>query len=303
MKLNKLIIGSVVAMSLLAGCGNSSSLSSKEPIGFYEDSQKNDRVWLETTATDGIVGKDEHVNRIIVVKDGELTAYNTHFNSENLDSIKLGSIGDKSPEELEKLGVQRDKEYFEDRIKSSIGIIEDNIKYNKKKIEENEGYKQKQIENSQKKGIYEFEKQGYLQREKEFTEEIASLDKENGDFKEQIEILKNMKYQSPKPQKINVSIDTDGTGNVTESEMLTFKNHVLFAETNVGSSKSELKITEGKYKEFTPMVVSQIHDKYYAGYLIGGSQTDALITLSDEKEVGKYVTKLDQPDTKGIKVD
>lgn len=266
--LKKIMVGAIVSVFLLAGCSNgteksgedgktnaSATLTPENQLAFYEDTKKNERVWLQVYAEDGVVEKDFGVENIIFAKDGKLTIYNTdNFVglSDNkdfsLEKIKISDLNGKSFEELKKLGVSRDKEIFEAKKSKEISSLEYSISISKQNALQ----------------TYRKDDEKYQEKNKQ---DIAGYNKD-------IDDLKNEEYKAPKATEISIATETDASGNTTIDEDVIYNGKDL-------------------YRNLTPMPVVTIYDTHYGGYIESPAQTSVLLVPVDEKYVGQIVTKLD----------
>lgn len=316
MKFKKILGGMLISTLVLTGCGNNSEesasngnaskenasnesasnkssvlkvskeLTPQNPLGFYEDSQKNDRIWLHTDIS-GFIQKDSEVYKIFVVKDGKMTTYITRsesFNdSESLEVLELGALNKLSTKEVEKLAIERDKEYFE-LYKARV------IEYLEKEIPDIEKQIKRDEERNHVTETSEFSIEWYKELITEYKEHLISF--------------KNLEYEKPKPQEIVAEVETDGSGNNTMTEDIDYKYKEIFfdkrRELGIEYGFLNNELSNKTFSELMPMTVMTIFEENYAGFYVGES---ALVTLSDEKYLGQLVTKLDPPTIEGLKVD
>lgn len=275
----KLLVGSIVSVFLLAGCGNSgeksgvnstTTLTPDKPLAFYEDTKKNERIWFEVHMNDSVIAKDDIVKKIIIVKDGKLKFYDTDYflrntNERPLKPLYLSELDGKKSDELEKIGVARDKDHFEFQKKVKIKSIEDEV------TDLNEILKETNISEEKKES---------------WKEDIEHAENEAA-------IFRNMTYENPKTSEIHIETKTDNSGNTTINEHVFYKANDFDLDLSIKYVDFKTLERDFVYESLQPIPVSNIYNEYYGGFIFGKTEDTALITRADKKYEGQIVTKLD----------
>lgn len=223
------IATSFMALSLTA-CGSSKEdvKTAKEPIPASE-AFNQEGVWF-TYSNDGIVGKDEKIDNILVFDGkGNVTAYNVSLNY----SLNFSDLKDKSTEEIIEMAKKADKEIFD-------------------------------------------------------TEKVSSNLSE-----ETLLNIQTIEYVAPKSEPIKLHIETDNTGNATQTESITYNvNRYNFYDC-FSADDDTWYVSERTIKLFPAPAIQDVYDMHFHGY-------GDILTLVNKDHAGFM---LDTPDTKGIEVD
>lgn len=313
MKKRRLTAAAVVTACLLtltlAGCGGTNDVkSASEPLAVSQAfGQKS--VWVQYNKNDAIE-KDGEIDRILVFDgNGSVTAY-------QCDGATFADLNGKSDDEIVEMAKEQDKKVFDterqDALDSTATAIERiQSAYDTLKDEYDSGtYTSGLGESAPSDADLEEMKSLYSQV-------LNDLEAQLNAAKDGQAATKSATYQEPKAQPYTLHIETDGSGNNTQSETISFDApsysfykaqsgrkgqvddeeqtpaDVLNWGINVSYAEAGKAIRNERIELFSPVNKQTVYDTTFAGF-------SGLATTVNENHAG-FV--LDTPDTKGIEVD
>jgi len=225
---------------------------SEEGIWFYYEYADRDKT----------ITKDDYVRGGILYFDGKGNA--TYYNFNNVDYPTFADLNDLSDKEIIKMA--------EELATESVSNSQDNkISELDEKIEEIKGY----IEELEAVSVTDDEMEGY-------NEEKAYLQSEYDELIKEKDELLSQTTTTPIPTAFKLSVETDGTGNNTQSETLHIGDKSFSFDTAISNQV--------------------IFDSTYSGMvMMDKSWFDPCLVRKVEE--GHPGFRLDTPDTKGIEVD
>lgn len=270
-------IGTVAVAGIgLVGCSGSGANNgavtgpSEAPSTSMSASQAffQQNVWMQCSSSD-IPEKDTTVQSILVFDgNGNVTRYETSYAGTNentsYEAPTFGDLDGLSNDEIIELAKKKNRERFELLRQTSIDETNESLEF----YQQDAGFYQDNIANA---------------TEGQKVNEAAE-------------------YEEPEAVPFTLAIETDGTGNNTETETIEFEAVSLnpgyfYAGSHIGSApdqfKEELYKTETKSIELGITGGQIVYDTIFGGYT-------GLYTVVDSWDVN-YM--LDTPDTEGIEVD
>lgn len=316
MKKRRLTAAAVATACLLtltlAGCGGTNDVkSASEPVAVSQAfGQKS--VWVQYNKNDAI-DKDGEIDRILVFDgNGNVTAY-------QCDGATFADLNGKSDDEIVEMAKEQDKKAFDterqDALDSTAPAI-DSIQsaYDTLKDECDSGTYTSGLGGSALSDLTDAD----LEELKSlYDQTLTDLEAQLNAAKDGQAATKSATYQEPKAQPYTLRIETDGTGNNTQSETISFDApsysfykaqlgrmgqsdyeeqtpaDVLTWGINVSSAEAGKAIRNERIELFSPVNKQTVYDMTFAGF-------SGLATIVNENHAG-FV--LDTPDTKGIEVD
>lgn len=316
MKKRRLTAAAVATACLLtltlAGCGGTNDVkSASEPLAVSQAfGQKS--VWVQYNKNDAI-DKDGEIDRILVFDgNGNVTAY-------QCDGATFADLNGKSDDEIVEMAKEQDKKAFDterqDALDSTAPAI-DSIQsaYGTLKDEYDSGTYTSGLGGSALSDLTDAD----LEELKSlYDQTLTDLEAQLNAAKDGQAATKSATYQEPKAQPYTLRIETDGTGNNTQSETISFDApsysfykaqlgrmgqsdyeeqtpaDVLTWGINVSSAEAGKAIRNERIELFSPVNKQTVYDMTFAGF-------SGLATTVNENHAG-FV--LDTPDTKGIEVD
>lgn len=316
MKKRRLTAAAVATACLLtltlAGCGGANDVkSASEPLAVSQAfGQKS--VWVQYNKNDAIE-KDGEIDRILVFDgNGNVTAY-------QCDGATFADLNGKSDDEIVEMAKEQDKEVFDterqDALDSTAPAIEHiQSAYDALKDEYDSGTYTSWLGGSALSDLTDADLE---QTKSIYNQTLSELEALLNAAKDGQAATKSATYQEPKAQPYTLRIETDGTGNNTQSETISFDapsysfykaqlGHmgesdyeeqtpadVLNWGINVSYTEAGKAIRNEKIELFSPVNKQTVYDMTFAGF-------SGLATIVNENHAG-FV--LDTPDTKGIEVD
>lgn len=316
MKKRRLTAAAVATACLLtltlAGCGGANDVkSASEPLAVSQAfGQKS--VWVQYNKNDAIE-KDGEIDRILVFDgNGNVTAY-------QCDGATFADLNGKSDDEIVEMAKEQDKEVFDterqDALDSTAPAIERiQSAYDALKDEYDSGTYTSWLGGSALSDLTDADLE---QTKSIYNQTLSELEALLNAAKDGQAATKSATYQEPKAQPYTLRIETDGTGNNTQSETISFDapsysfykaqlGHmgesdyeeqtpvdVLTWGINVSYTEAGKAIRNEKIELFSPVNKQTVYDMTFAGF-------SGLATIVNENHAG-FV--LDTPDTKGIEVD
>lgn len=316
MKKRRLTAAAVATACLLtltlAGCGGTNDVkSASEPLAVSQAfGQKS--VWVQYNKNDAIE-KDGEIDRVLVFDgNGNVTAY-------QCDGATFADLNGKSDDEIVEMAKEQDKKVFDterqDALDSTAPAI-DSIQsvYDTLKDEYDSGTYTSGLGGSALSDLTDAD----LEELKSlYDQTLTDLEAQLNAAKDGQAATKSATYQEPKAQPYALRIETDGTGNNTQSETISFDApsysfykaqlgrmgqsdyeeqtpaDVLTWGINVSSAEAGKAIRNERIELFSPVNKQTVYDMTFAGF-------SGLATIVNENHAG-FV--LDTPDTKGIEVD
>ena len=316
MKKRRLTAAAVATACLLtltlAGCGGTNDVkSASEPVAVSQAfGQKS--VWVQYNKNDAI-DKDGEIDRILVFDgNGNVTAY-------QCDGATFADLNGKSDDEIVEMAKEQDKQAFDterqDALDSTAPAI-DSIQsaYDTLKDEYDSGTYTSGLGGSALSDLTDAD----LEELKSlYDQTLTDLEAQLNAAKDGQAATKSSTYQEPKAQPYTLRIETDGTGNNTQSETISFDApsysfykaqlgrmgqsdyeeqtpaDVLTWGINVSSAEAGKAIRNERIELFSPVNKQTVYDMTFAGF-------SGLATIVNENHAG-FV--LDTPGTKGIEVD
>lgn len=316
MKKRRLTAAAVATACLLtltlAGCGGTNDVkSASEPLAVSQAfGQKS--VWVQYNKNDAIE-KDGEIDRILVFDgNGNVTAY-------QCDGATFADLNGKSDDEIVEMAKEQDKKAFDaerqDALDSTAPAIEHiQSAYDALKDEYDSGTYTSWLGGSALSDLTDADLE---QTKSIYNQTLSELEALLNAAKDGQAATKSATYQEPKAQPYTLRIETDGTGNNTQSETISFDapsysfykaqlGHigesdyeeqtpadVLNWGINVSYIEAGKAIRNERIELFSPVDKQTVYDTTFAGF-------SGLATIVKENHAG-FV--LDTPDTKGIEVD
>lgn len=316
MKKRRLTAAAVVTACLLtltlAGCGGTNDVkSASEPLAVSQAfGQKS--VWVQYNKNDAIE-KDGEIDRILVFDgNGNVTAY-------QCDGATFADLNGKSDDEIVEMAKEQDKKVFDTERKDALDSTAPAIEhiqsaYDALKDEYDSGTYTSWLGGSALSDLTDADLE---QTKSIYNQTLSELEALLNAAKDGQAATKSATYQEPKAQPYTLRIETDGTGNNTQSEKISFDapsysfykaqlGHmgesdyeeqtpadVLNWGINVSYTEAGKAIRNERIELFSPVNKQTVYDTTFAGF-------SGLATIVNENHAG-FV--LDTPDTKGIEVD
>lgn len=316
MKKRRLTAAAVATACLLtltlAGCGGTNDVkSASEPLSVSQAfGQKS--VWVQYNKNDAIE-KDGEIDRILAFDGkGNVTAY-------QCDGATFADLNGKSDDEIVEMAKEQDKKVFDterqDALDSTAPAIEHiQSAYDTLKDEYDSGTYTSWLGGSALSDLTDADLE---QTKSIYNQTLSELEALLNAAKDGQAATKSATYQEPKAQPYTLRIETDGTGNNTQSETISFDapsysfykaqlGHmgesdyeeqtpadVLMWGINVSWAEAGKAIRNERIELFSPVNKQTVYDMTFAGF-------SGLATIVNENHAG-FV--LDTPDTKGIEVD
>lgn len=316
MKKRRLTAAAVATACLLtltlAGCGGTNDVkSASEPLAVSQAfGQKS--VWVQYNKNDAIE-KDGEIDRILVFDGkGNVTAY-------QCDGATFADLNGKSDDEIVEMAKEQDKKVFDterqDALDSTAPAIEHiQSAYDALKDESDSGTYTSWLGGSALSDLTDADLE---QTKSIYNQTLSELETLLNAAKDGQAATKSATYQEPKAQPYTLRIETDSTGNNTQSETISFDapsysfykaqlGHigesdyeeqtpadVLNWGINVSYAEAGKAIRNERIELFSPVNKQTVYDTTFAGF-------SGLATIVNENHAG-FV--LDTPDTKGIEVD
>lgn len=316
MKKRRLTAAAVATACLLtltlAGCGGANDVkSASEPLAVSQAfGQKS--VWVQYNKNDAIE-KDGEIDRILVFDgNGNVTAY-------QCDGATFADLNGKSDDEIVEMAKEQDKKVFDTEHKDALDSTAPAIEhiqsaYDALKDEYDSGTYTSWLGGSALSDLTDADLE---QTKSIYNQTLSELEALLNAAKDGQAATKSATYQEPKAQPYTLRIETDGTGNNTQSETISFDapsysfykaqlGHmgesdyeeqtpadVLNWGINVSYTEAGKAIRNEKIELFSPVNKQTVYDTTFAGF-------SGLATIVNENHAG-FV--LDTPDTKGIEVD
>lgn len=316
MKKRRLTAAAVATACLLtltlAGCGGANDVkSASEPLAVSQAfGQKS--VWVQYNKNDAIE-KDGEIDRILVFDgNGNVTAY-------QCDGATFADLNGKSDDEIVEMAKEQDKKVFDTERKDALDSTAPAIEhiqsaYDALKDEYDSGTYTSWLGGSAPSDLTDADLE---QTKSIYNQTLSELEALLNAAKDGQAATKSATYQEPKAQPYTLHIETDGTGNNTQSEKISFDapsysfykaqlGHigesdyeeqtpadVLNWGINVSWAEAGKAIRNEHIELFSPVNKQTVYDMTFAGF-------SGLATIVNENHAG-FV--LDTPDTKGIEVD
>lgn len=310
MKKRRLTAAAVATACLLtltlAGCGGANDVkSASEPLAVSQAfGQKS--VWVQYNKNDAIE-KDGEIDRILVFDGkGNVTAY-------QCDGATFADLNGKSDDEIVEMAKEQDKKVFDterqDALDSTAPAIERiQSAYDTLKDEYDSGTYTSGLGGS---ALSDHTDADLEELKSLYNQVLTDLEAQLNAAKDGQAATKSATYQEPKAQPYTLRIETDGTGNNTQSETISFDAPsysfykaqsddeeqtpavVLTWGVNVSYTEAGKAIRKERIELFSPVNKQTVYDTTFAGF-------SGLATIVNENHAG-FV--LDTPDTKGIEVD
>lgn len=316
MKKRRLTAAAVATACLLtltlAGCGGTNDVkSASEPLAVSQAFGKKS-VWVQYNKNDAI-DKDGEIDRILVFDgNGNVTAY-------QCDGATFADLNGKSDDEIVEMAKEQDKKVFDTERKDALDSTAPAIEhiqsaYDALKDEYDSGTYTSWLGGSALSDLTDADLE---QTKSIYNQTLSELEALLNAAKDGQAATKSATYQEPKAQPYTLRIETDGTGNNTQSETISFDapsysfykaqlGHmwesdyeeqtpadVLNWGINVSYIEAGKAIRNERIELFSPVNKQTVYDTTFAGF-------SGLATIVNENHAG-FV--LDTPDTKGIEVD
>ena len=284
------IATSLMALSLTAcGGGGSDVKSAKEPVPVSE-ALNQESIWFYI-GEDEKVGKDEDIRSILVFDGkGNVTRY-------KCSELTFSDLKDLSDDEIIALAKEQDKSNFD----SSISRIEEDINEYKESASE----KIASITNEMNEAKAE-QPDKASEIEKFYSEDINKLQTPLDDLNSLLSEISSIDYREPEAVPYTVHIETDHTGNATQTEYITYNRNIFnfdldaFFKSNPDGFNNDnwdendyWSSQEDKIEIFPDYGPQTVYDMNFRGFV-------TMVTLVNEDHKGFM---MDTPDTKGIEVD
>lgn len=314
MKKRRFTAAAVAATCLLAltlaGCGGTNDVkSASEPLSASQ-AFSQESVWVQYDENDAIE-KDGDIERILVFDgNGNVTAY-------LCNSATFADVNGLSDDEIIELAKEQDKEVFDTRRQTAIDSNAKAIEvvqsiYDTLKEDYDNGTYATALGGTALSDLPAGEAEGVDVEWLASTYSYALSDMESilSDAKEGQAAAEAATYQEPQAQPYTLHIETDGTGNSTQSETISFDApSYSFATVQVndeeqdpydvltwgidGSSSPAGDSITNESIQLSPIENQTVYDMTFGGF--GG-----LATIVNDDHAG---FTFDAPDTEGIEVD
>lgn len=316
MKKRRLTAAAVATACLLtltlAGCGGTNDVkSASEPLAVSQ-AFGQESVWVQYNENDAIE-KDREIDRILVFDgNGNVTAY-------QCDGATFADLNGKSDDELVEMAKEQDKKVFDTKRQDALDSTAPAIEriqsvYDTLKDEYDSGTYMSGLRGSALSDLTDADLE---QLKSLYNQALTDLEAQLNAAKDGQAATESATYQEPKAQPYTLHIETDGTGNNTQSETISFDApsysfykaqssykaqsgdeeqtpaDVLIWGINVSSTEAGKAIRNKSIELFLPVNKQTVYDMTFAGF-------SGLATIVNEGHAG-FV--LDTPDTKGIEVD
>ena len=316
MKKRRLTAAAVVTACLLtltlAGCGGTNDVKSASETLAVSQAFGQKSVWVQYNKNDAIE-KDGEIDRILVFDgNGNVTAY-------QCDGATFADLNGKSDDEIVEMAKEQDKKVFDTERKDALDSTAPAIEhiqsaYDALKDEYDSGTYTSWLGGSALSDLTDADLE---QTKSIYNQTLSELEALLNAAKDGQAATKSATYQEPKAQPYTLRIETDGTGNNTQSETISFDapsysfykaqlGHmgesdyeeqtpadVLNRGINVSYTEAGKAIHNERIELFSPVNKQTVYDTTFAGF-------SGLATIVNENHAG-FV--LDTPDTKGIEVD
>ena len=316
MKKRRLTAAAVATACLLtltlAGCGGANDAKSASELLAVSQAFGQKSVWVQYNKNDAIE-KDGEIDRILVFDGkGNVTAY-------QCDGATFADLNGKSDDEIVEMAKEQDKKVFDTERKDALDSTAPAIEhiqsaYDALKDEYDSGTYTSWLGGSALSDLTDADLE---QTKSIYNQTLSELEALLNAAKDGQAATKSATYQEPKAQPYTLRIETDGTGNNTQSETISFDapsysfykaqlGHmgesdyeeqtpadVLNWGINVSYTEAGKAIRNERIELFSPVNKQTVYDTTFAGF-------SGLATIVNENHAG-FV--LDTPDTKGIEVD
>lgn len=188
------LLTSAVALGIIAltlsACGKSGANQvNEEKVSIIKDAQSsNQRIWY-MAESDNLsnyeLGKNSHINLILVTKNGKATVYNMPDKE-----ITMRDIDDKSDEKIISMAKKEDKQYYNDTIKEYKKEVQDDI--------------------DSDKGVLEANTWNYSAERRKEKQELEFDIKARQSFLNKFPVVK---YEKPSAKLLKAQVFTDNSGN------------------------------------------------------------------------------------------
>lgn len=221
MKKRRLTAAAVATACLLAltlaGCGGANDVkSASEPLAVSQAfGQKS--VWVQYNKNDAIE-KDGEIDRILVFDGkGNVTAY-------QCDGATFADLNGKSDDEIVEMAKEQDKKVFDTERKDALDSTAPAIEriqsaYDALKDEYDSGTYTSWLGGSALSDLTDADLE---QTKSIYNQTLSELEALLNAAKDGQAATKSATYQEPKAQPYTLRIETDGTGNNTQSETISF---------------------------------------------------------------------------------
>lgn len=294
-KIFKYGIGLCFTSVLLASCSNGGSDSKESNSSEIKMGEilKNDNEHISYILNeDNPIEKESEIDYYILTKDGKAQVF------DGTSDTTLGDVSKMKDDEIKKLMEKEDKKYFNEDKNDVI-----------KSLEEGDKVVQEVMEG--KKEINVSEDEDALKYTKKYIDENGNVPKKS------LDKIKDIDYSKPKPFKIDLAVNTDGSGNETDDEVFKFKAHGFSESTKEASddtSSDEYYYTNSavtrtaKFMKDMKLVkgsddtvaVTDIYDKKYAGLSYLDDDDESVNYLITEVGDKAKEVELDTPDDKYV---
>lgn len=253
------------------------------------------------------IKKDGEIDRILVFDgNGNVTAY-------QCDGATFADLNGKSDDEIVEMAKEQDKKVFDtkrqDALDSTAPAIESiQSVYDTLKDEYDSGTYTSGLRGSALSDLTDADLE---QLKSLYNQALTDLEAQLNAAKDGQAATESATYQEPQAQPYTLHIETDGTGNNTQSETISFdapsysfyKAHLDDEKQNPAdvltwgikgnSTEAGKAIRNESIELFSPVNKQTVYDMTFAGF-------SGLATIVNEDHAGFM---LDTPDTKGIEVD
>jgi len=285
-----LAIGLSLLTFTLTGCGRETSAfnagTTKEPITAYQ-AFHSESIWYAFD-DDEDVAKDRIIRNIVVFDGkGNATFYQTGHD------LTFADLQDKSDEEIIAMAKETDKAEFESDKESAMIDI-DAI------AEARENITSEILESAGFSSLDEADDETKAQLQQAIDEELslenlddAALDAANSYNEE----LSKFEYREPEAKPIELSIETDDSGNNTQEETVILPRiWATFTDEDAADGYAWNDVTDSIKLSPLGNWAPEVYDMQFGGY------AGFVTKLNEVKEDYQGFT-FDTPDTEGIKVD
>lgn len=291
--------------SFLTGCGGTDDIKSAgEPLtasqAFGQES-----VWVQYNKNDAIE-KDEEIQRVLVFDNaGNVTAY-------QCSGATFGDLNGMSDEQIIELAREQDKSLFDTQRQDALDSTSKAIErmqsyYDALKAEYENGTYTSALRGS---ALSDLSDEDIQQVKDTYSQVLSDLESTLNTATEGQASTESSSYQEPQAVPYTLHIETDGSGNNTKIESVSFQApSYSFFKASVDDEEQELSDVflwgvNGSVKpagdgtadqtiELYPVNKQTVYDMTFRGF-------SGLATIVNEDHAG---FTLDTPDTEGIEVD
>lgn len=271
------IFGTTIFLASCSSEGKDSKESNSEKIKMGNILNSNNEHISYILRDDNPIEKNTTIDYYVLSKNGKAKIY------DGTGDTTLGDISKMNNKDIKDRMKKEDKEWFKKDKKDTLQTLKEGTD---KVSEIKKGFTGDK-EDTQAKKAYEYTK--------DYIDEHGNVPQKG------IDKIEKVKYKAPKSQNIKLAIETDGSGNKSDSQEFKYKAHGFTIDsideakdpdsqeyyftdslvTKTASFVDDLSLTK-RYED--TVAVTDIYDKKYAGL--------SSIDEDDEDEVNYFITEV-----------